>query len=182
VLAQESGPIGQKAMDELAAGMKSKDKTIAAMAESAMKTLITNLHPELAGSAGLAAGAQFAAMFGVGAGVSMTAGAAGAWILNNSSLGPHKAAGGPVTAGMPYIVGEHRPELFVPATNGTILPSVPTALAAGSSSSTITTGDIIIQAGSLAGSDAEAREFARSIFGHLEDEAQRRGRVLAPVR
>jgi tape measure domain-containing protein len=34
--------------------------------------------------------------------------------------------GGPVQAGRPYIVGERRPELFVPRENGTILPSVPT--------------------------------------------------------
>jgi hypothetical protein len=37
----------------------------------------------------------------------------------------HRASGGPVTKGMPYIVGEHRPELFVPKENGTILPKVP---------------------------------------------------------
>jgi hypothetical protein len=36
-----------------------------------------------------------------------------------------RAGGGPVQAGQPYIVGEHRPELFVPAVNGTILPSIP---------------------------------------------------------
>lgn len=36
-----------------------------------------------------------------------------------------RASGGPVRAGQPYIVGEHRPELFVPDSNGTILPSVP---------------------------------------------------------
>jgi hypothetical protein len=33
-----------------------------------------------------------------------------------------RAEGGPVTAGQPYIVGERRAELFVPSTNGTILP------------------------------------------------------------
>jgi hypothetical protein len=33
--------------------------------------------------------------------------------------------GGPVTAGIPYIVGEKRPELFVPDVSGTILPDVP---------------------------------------------------------
>lgn len=32
--------------------------------------------------------------------------------------------GGPVTAGTPYIVGEKRPELFVPSTSGYILPSL----------------------------------------------------------
>lgn len=36
-----------------------------------------------------------------------------------------RQAGGPVTAGHPYIVGERRPELFVPAVDGVILPRVP---------------------------------------------------------
>lgn len=35
-----------------------------------------------------------------------------------------RAAGGPVTAGQPYVVGEKRPELFVPSSNGSILPNV----------------------------------------------------------
>jgi phage-related minor tail protein len=39
--------------------------------------------------------------------------------------GAPRAKGGPVTAGRPYIVGEHRPELFVPNVSGTILPRVP---------------------------------------------------------
>jgi hypothetical protein len=30
-----------------------------------------------------------------------------------------------VSAGKPYVVGEKRPELFVPNQNGTIIPSVP---------------------------------------------------------
>jgi hypothetical protein len=33
------------------------------------------------------------------------------------------AAGGPVAAGTPYIIGEVGPELFVPSTNGTIVPN-----------------------------------------------------------
>jgi TP901 family phage tail tape measure protein len=41
-----------------------------------------------------------------------------------------RAAGGPVTRGMPYIVGEKRPELFVPNADGTIVPRVPAATAA----------------------------------------------------
>lgn len=41
-------------------------------------------------------------------------------------MGPQmRAHGGPVTKGRPYIVGERRPELFVPSQNGTILPRVP---------------------------------------------------------
>ena len=35
--------------------------------------------------------------------------------------------GGPVIKGMPYIVGEDKPELFVPRENGTIHPSVPSS-------------------------------------------------------
>ncbi len=36
-----------------------------------------------------------------------------------------KAEGGDVRAGQPYIVGEKRPELFIPDVNGTIVPRVP---------------------------------------------------------
>lgn len=36
-----------------------------------------------------------------------------------------RASGGPVSAGQPYIVGERRPELFVPSQSGMIHPSVP---------------------------------------------------------
>lgn len=38
-----------------------------------------------------------------------------------------RATGGPVSKGQPYIVGEKRPELFVPNQSGKIIPSVPTA-------------------------------------------------------
>lgn len=49
------------------------------------------------------------------------------WAGNNFSnrFGGFRAMGGPVNAGMAYIVGERRPELFVPHTNGTIMPAVP---------------------------------------------------------
>lgn len=36
-----------------------------------------------------------------------------------------RASGGPVRKGQPYIVGEHRPEVFVPDSNGKIVPRVP---------------------------------------------------------
>ncbi len=43
-----------------------------------------------------------------------------------SMLGiPGRATGGPVQDGMPYIVGERRPELFVPNVPGRIVPRVP---------------------------------------------------------
>ena len=42
-----------------------------------------------------------------------------------SIFGGFKAAGGPVSAGKAYIVGEKRPELFVPNSSGKIIPRVP---------------------------------------------------------
>ena len=39
---------------------------------------------------------------------------------------PGRVNGGPVSAGKPYIVGEERPELFVPGSSGRIIPQVPT--------------------------------------------------------
>jgi phage-related protein len=36
---------------------------------------------------------------------------------------PGRAVGGPVTGGMPYIVGEQGPELFVPSQSGRIIPN-----------------------------------------------------------
>lgn len=46
--------------------------------------------------------------------------------LADEARASRRAKGGPVTAGMPYVVGEERPELFIPNVSGTILPEVPT--------------------------------------------------------
>jgi len=67
----------------------------------------------------------------------------GAWLGSGSTVndptggtfggygnGPsERAAGGPVSAGQAYVVGEKRPELFVPSVNGVILPRLPTVAA-----------------------------------------------------
>jgi hypothetical protein len=42
-----------------------------------------------------------------------------------SIFGGFRAGGGPVSAGKAYVVGEKRPELFVPSTAGYIMPNVP---------------------------------------------------------
>lgn len=61
-------------------------------------------------------------------------------------IGGYRAAGGPVTAGKAYIVGEKRPEVFVPNQNGTIIPSISQAggggggMGAGGGSPTLTIG------------------------------------------
>lgn len=41
----------------------------------------------------------------------------------DGAKGGTKAGGGPVAAGMPYIVGERGPELFVPRSSGTVVPN-----------------------------------------------------------
>ena len=53
----------------------------------------------------------------------ISAAAVGADVAN----APGRHAGGPVKAGMPYVVGEFRPELFVPEVSGYIVPRVPTS-------------------------------------------------------
>lgn len=40
-----------------------------------------------------------------------------------TSLGGGRASGGPVSAGVPYVVGEEGPEWFVPNSSGTIIPN-----------------------------------------------------------
>ncbi len=50
-------------------------------------------------------------------------GAAQVAVKVSASKPEKRAAGGPVTAGRPYIVGEVGPELFVPSSSGTIIPN-----------------------------------------------------------
>lgn len=47
-------------------------------------------------------------------------------VIEGINIAGKREAGGPVSAGKAYIVGEKRPEIFVPDRNGTILPNVPT--------------------------------------------------------
>ena len=77
----------------------------------------------------------------------------------------------------------HRGEMVVPAAEAAAVrqgarlgaAAVPTVVPALN----FTMGDVIISAQSFAGSEAEARAFARSLFDRLEDEARRRGLRLA---
>lgn len=58
-----------------------------------------------------------------------------------SHFGGGRAAGGPVHANTAYLVGELRPEIFVPHTNGTIIPSAD--LGSGQTINVIFQGDVI---------------------------------------
>ncbi|QMV02570.1 tape measure protein [Devosia sp. D6-9] len=70
---------------------------------------------------------------------------------------PGRATGGRVTAGQPYLVGEKRPEVFVPDQSGTILPRVPTSMPSrggGDGAPSITYAPVIDARGADAGTVA----------------------------
>jgi hypothetical protein len=56
---------------------------------------------------------------------------------------PRREHGGPVRRGQAYVVGEKRAELFVPDQNGTIIPQLPDASAAGGSGGGFTYAPVI---------------------------------------
>lgn len=76
------------------------------------------------------------------------------------SIAGARAGGGPVQKGKSYIVGEERPEVFVPDQNGTILPQVPTRAP--------TMPDL---RGSLAGGNSFSLNFAPVIHAPNADSA-----------
>lgn len=68
----------------------------------------------------------------------------GGGTFGGTGNGPQfRASGGPVEAGMPYIVGEAGKEVFVPSVSGRILPSVPTVSASGGGAAAQPAGDTI---------------------------------------
>lgn len=72
-----------------------------------------------------------------------------------------RAMGGPVSAGVPYVVGERRPELFVPSVGGRIVPTIPDGGGGGGGSVTIHAP--ISYHGP--GGRADAEEMARILVG-----------------
>jgi len=101
----------------------------------AIKTALETLRPEVAIAAGIAlvglAGFvssqanKLSGNFGGGGGAQ--SGGSGSTFTNRREFG------GPVSKGRAYIVGERRPELFVPNTNGIIVPQVPSMDYSGAS-------------------------------------------------
>jgi hypothetical protein len=102
----------------------------AGAAESAKATgpaAVLTLPAFIAGALGVVA-AAFAAFgnFGSSSSSSMSSG-------QGSTFTNRREFGGPVSKGRAYIVGERRPELFVPNTNGVIIPQVPSMDYSGAS-------------------------------------------------
>lgn len=88
---------------------------------------------------------------------------------------PHKALGGPVSSGAPYLVGEQGPELFVPSGNGTIVPNNKMS---GGGASVI---NITVQAGAFMGNPSDARAYARMIMEHMKDIAGTKNMTAAEM-
>lgn len=100
-------------------------------------------------------------LFGV-TGISGTAGGKGLF----ESIGgffSRRESGGPVQAGVPYIVGERRPELFVPNRNGTIIPNVP-VMAGGDT----VTNNISVSVGPVPGESTAETE--RRLIGVIDQQ------------
>ena len=85
-----------------------------------------------------------------------------------SGLVRGRAMGGPVGAGQSYLVGEQGPELFVPGMGGSIVPGGGI--------------NVTLQAGAFLGSSSDAREFARRVYGAIEEESKRRFTVPPTIR
>lgn len=109
--------------------------------------------------------------------------------LFKSIGGLFRATGGPVVKGQPYIVGERRPEVFVPDQNGKIVPRVPTmpqlpsaSQMRGAAGNTTVDARTTIQASGNADTDAKLIAFAKErdaqlpsqIIKHVKDAQRRR--------
>ncbi len=99
--------------------------------------------------------------------------------LGNILGGLFRENGGPVKAGQPYIVGERQPELFVPRTSGTILPSVPTG--GGGTTNNMITVNVDATGSSVQGNGSEADQLGGLIASVVQAtiiDEQRAGGLL----
>ncbi len=102
------------------------------------------------------------------------------WSGLNLGQIPYLAKGTPSFRGGWAVLGEQGPELARLPRGTQVLSNADSR--ALTSSSNISVGDVIFNVQALSASDAEARSFARKMWGYLEEEAYRRGRPLQPVR
>jgi phage-related minor tail protein len=90
---------------------------------------------------------------------------------------PGRAAGGPVSAGSPYIVGEKGPELFVPGRSGGIVPNNQLG---GDTTNVVVNVDA--SGSKVQGDEPKANELARAVSAAVQAELvkqKRPGGLLA---
>lgn len=115
-------------------------------------------------------------------GSSQTPGANGVSGLNTSGFIPRRAAGGPVSGGRPYLVGENGPELFLPSRAGSVIPNHAMG-GGGGMQVTVTPSkyfDVAVRSGAADVVRATAPSTAAAgANGALASEMRRRDRALA---
>lgn len=95
-------------------GLRNKSLTAADAVRNLTNTLITAFEQSLLLGTGPLAGLM---------GTAAAAGSGATGGLLGLLFGGARAEGGPVSSGVPYLVGERGPELFVPGQSGTIVPN-----------------------------------------------------------
>lgn len=110
--ANESVRFFGNSTSEVLSGLLNKTSTF----EQSMARLLQSLTNNLLNAALTGEGA-FAKILGF---ANPTGGVGG---LFGALLGGFRAEGGPVSAGVPYVVGERGPEIVVPKSNGTVIPN-----------------------------------------------------------
>jgi tape measure domain-containing protein len=89
-----------------------------------------------------------------------------------AALFPGKEFGGSVRAGQPYIVGEKRPELFIPNQSGTIIPRLPTMPSASAASASVTFAPVIDARGADAASVARLERNMVKMASEMEGQVK----------
>lgn len=129
------------------------------------------------GASGGALGAIFGLMKGGGGGAK---GGLGGLLGGLMSFLPGRESGGPVSSGKPYVVGEKRPEVFVPRQSGQILPSVPGGGGSSSRTTNNSFGINITVEGGGAGGAQQGQQIStsveRTIRRIIRDENRQKGR------
>lgn len=129
------------------------------------------------GASGGALGAIFGLMKGGGGGAK---GGLGGLLGGLMSFLPGRESGGPVSSGKPYVVGEKRPEVFVPRQSGMILPSVPGGGGSSSRTTNNSFGINITVEGGGAGGAQQGQQIStsveRTIRRIIRDENRQKGR------
>ena len=117
---------------------------------------------------------QAAKGLAVGIGTGLAGAAAGGLVgygaQGAANMVQGKERGGPVRAGNPYVVGEKRPELFIPSVSGNILPQVP-HMATG-------TGFVQGDVSELVAEQRRANDLAQKRFDQAETHSRKFGRDM----
>jgi tape measure domain-containing protein len=84
---------------------------------------------------------------------------------------PGRVAGGPVDAGQAYVVGEKRPELFVPQVKGTVVPRVPRPRAASETDGAL--ADVASRGPVHVHLELNGREIGSAVIDDIDDRVAR---------